>query len=232
MTKDVGGLVKAAIDQYGIEQMISAADDTDTTATYTDAFGSHTQTVLGAADAVANLVLAKRPGDQWILQCKEILQRFLVGSNNIFKKTKRGVANVCICGNNVASVIRQLGGSAALGYEMSDFKPSFNWAKTTPTGPVVLGTLPMVNNMTVVQNPYMDDDKYVLCYKGDSFLKASFIYLPYIPLFATPTLVLANLEAQKGFLSSAAYKKVNSGLFTKGTISGLGTRQQDDGTVV
>ena len=45
-------------------------------------------------------------------------------------------------------------------------------------------------------------------------------YAPYIPLFATPTLVTADLYAQKGFLSSAGFKVINPALFTLGTISG------------
>jgi len=43
-----------------------------------------------------------------------------------------------------------------------------------------------------------------------------------IPLFTTPTLITAtDLKAQKGFLSSAAYKVINPGAFCHGTISGL-----------
>lgn len=42
-----------------------------------------------------------------------------------------------------------------------------------------------------------------------------------IPLFATPTLVTADLKAQKGFLSSAGFKVINAGLFTYGDITNL-----------
>jgi very-short-patch-repair endonuclease len=44
-----------------------------------------------------------------------------------------------------------------------------------------------------------------------------------IPLFATPTLVTSDLFAQKGFLSSAGFKVINAGMYTYGTITGLGT---------
>jgi len=48
-------------------------------------------------------------------------------------------------------------------------------------------------------------------------------YCPYIPLMSTPTLVTSDLFAQKGFLSSAGFKVINPGMYTYGTISGLGT---------
>lgn len=202
MIKYVGGMAKFAIDQRGLDLMIGAADD-----------------VL-AADAVTNWSAAIKSGQAWALHCREFTDRLIQGSNNIFKKTLRGVGNVAICGNNVARVLRQL--LPGFGLEGA-FKPSFNWEKELPTGPIVIGNVTSVNNMIVVQNPFMDENSYVEAYKGDNFLYSSFIYAPYIPLFATPTLITSDLYAQKGFLSSAGFKVVNPGLFTKGTITGIGT---------
>ena len=202
MIKYVGGMAKFAIDQRGLDLMIGAASD------------------ALAADAVTNWSAAIHSGQAWALHCREFTDRLIQGSNNIFKKTLRGVGNVCICGNNVARVLRQL--LPGFGLEGA-FKPSFNWEKELPTGPIVIGNVTSVNNMIVVQNPFMDENSYVEAYKGDNFLYSSFIYAPYIPLFATPTLITSDLVAQKGFLSSAGFKVVNPGLFTKGTITGIGT---------
>lgn len=147
MIKYVGGSAKFAIDQKGLEMMIAAADN------------------ALAADAVTDWVASIRSGQAWALHCRELTDRFIQGSNNIFKKTQRGVANVCICGNNVARVIRQL--LPGFGLEGA-FKPSFNWEKQVPTGPINIGNITSVNNMIVVQNPYMDENKYVMAYKGKS----------------------------------------------------------------
>jgi hypothetical protein len=202
MIKYVGNMAKFAIDQRGLDMI-------------TDAAGN-----VGAATAPTNWSGAIHSGQAWALHCREFTDRLIEGSNNIFKKTLRGVGNVCVCGNNVARVLRQL--LPGFGLEGA-FKPSFNWEKELPTGPIVIGNVTSVNNMIVVQNPFMDDNTYVELYKGDNFLYSSFIYAPYIPLFATPTLITSDLYAQKGFLSSAGFKVVNYGLFTKGTISGVGT---------
>jgi hypothetical protein len=128
-------------------------------------------------------------------------------ANNIFEKTKRGVATFIHCGNDVARVIRQLNG----------FKPR-GTATQNPTGPMVIGD---INGRVVVQNPFKRRAYYTMGYKGPSYLYAGFIYAPYIPLFTTPTLITSDLMAQKGFLSSAGFKVVNAGLFCEGTITSL-----------
>jgi hypothetical protein len=206
MVKYLGGSAKFAIDQKGLEMMVAAG------------VGAN------AATAVTNWVASIRSGQAWALHCREFVDRLIQGSNNIFTKTKRGVANVCICGNNVARVIRQL--TPGFGLEGA-FKPTFNWEKQMPTGPIVIGNVTSVNNMVVVQDPYMAENEYTLTYKGDSFLNSAFVYAPYIPLFATPTLITSDLYAQKGFLSSAGFKVTQPGMYCKGTITGIGEQQAE-----
>jgi hypothetical protein len=84
-----------------------------------------------------------------------------------------------------------------------------------------IGTL---NGRTVIQNPFKSTNEYVMGFRGDHFLYAGFVYCPYIPLFATPTLITSDLMAQKGYLSAAGFKRINDGLFTKGTTSNLGVQ--------
>ena len=135
--------------------------------------------------------------------------RFEEGSNNIFEKTKRGVATFIHAGNNVARVIRQLPDFSAIG----------GLGSTPPTGPMKIGTL---SGRVVVQNPFKAKNYYTLGFRGDHYLYAGFIYSPYIPLFTTPTLITSDLMAQKGFLSAAGFKVINAGLFCRGQITNLG----------
>lgn len=198
LTKYLGTSVKFAIDQKGLEYIIDAGS------------------ASGAATAVTSWNAAIHSGQAWLWHKYEFIDRLIEGSNNIYTKTKRGVANFMVCGNNVARVVQQLvmdGG----------FKASAQFGKQDPTGPMNIGNVTSVNNMVVIQNPDMGSDSYVLGYKGDNYLRASFIYAPYIPLFATPTLITSDLIAQKGFLSSAGFKVINEGLFCSGAITGLGT---------
>lgn len=192
----LGGSVKFAIDQHGLEMIVAAGTSDD------------------AAPSTTVWDASIHSGQAWLLHKYEFLDRLIEGSNNIYKKTKRGVANFMVCGNDVARVVRQL---------VSDgqFKPS-PAINQTPTGPINIGNVTAVNNMSIIQNPDMDDDDYVLGYKGDNFLMSSFIYAPYIPLFASPTLITSDLIAQKGFLSSAGFKVVNAGMFSSGSITKIG----------
>lgn len=198
LTKYLGGSVKFAIDQKGLDMIVDAGSAT------------------GAATAVTSWNAAIHSGQAWLWHKYEFLDRLIEGSNNIYNKTKRGVANFMVCGNNVARVVRQLG-------QNGDFKPSAALGKQVPTGPLNIGNVPTVNNMVVIQNPDMDSDAYVLGYKGDNYLMSSFIYAPYIPLFATPTLITSDMIAQKGFLSAAGFKVINNGLFCAGAITNLGS---------
>ncbi|NIR25499.1 MAG: hypothetical protein GWN77_00635, partial [Gammaproteobacteria bacterium] len=121
--------------------------------------------------------------------------------------------------NNVAALIKQMPGDK--------FKPAAGINKNAPTGPYKLGEL---DGRPVIHDPLLLDrrvggstvsgaNRYILGWKGNNFLTSGFIYAPYIPLFATPTLITSDLFAQKGFLSAAAFKVTNAGMFTYGTIA-------------
>ena len=189
LVKYLGSEVKFTIDQVGLDMIDDAASSAE------------------AAAAITTWDARPGLGEPWLWKKSEITDRFEQGSNNIFEKTKRGVATFIHCGNNVARVIRQL----------DKFKPRGS-ASNIPTGPMVIGDL---DGRTVVQNPFKRQNYYTMGFRGPSYLYAGFIYAPYIPLFTTPTLITSDLMAQKGFLSSAGFKVINAGLFCEGLISNL-----------
>jgi hypothetical protein len=192
VVKYLGHEIKFTIDQVGLDLIDEAASG------------------AGAADAPTTWDATLRNGEPWIWRKHELKDRFEEGNNNIFEATKRAVANFIICGNNVARVIKQL---------QPDFVPAAGLNKTPPTGPVKIGEL---NGRAVIQNPFMATNYYNMGYKGDNYLMAGFIYAPYIPLFATPTLITSDLISQKGFLSSAGFKVINAGMFCQGLIQNVG----------
>ena len=151
----------------------------------------------------------------------EFLDRIEEGNNNIITKTLRGMASFIVAGNNVARVIKQL----------PQFQGVANLNKTPPTGPYKIGTLdgrtiihdPLLLTRTIDGSTVTGANRYIMGWRGDNFLMAGMVYAPYIPLFATPTLVTSDLFAQKGFLSSAGFKVINAGMYTYGTITNLGS---------
>lgn len=192
LVKYLGGELKFTIDQRGLEDIDEAA------------------AAAGAANQVTGWDARPSQGEPWVWKKHEFLDRVEEGSNNIFDKTKRGIATFMICGNEVARVIKQLG--------KDHFTPAPKVQQ--PTGPIKIGVLN--NQITVIQNPFKAATTYTMGYRGQDYLNAGFIYCPYIPLFATPTLTTSDLMNQKGFLSSAAFKRINDGLFCRGTITNLG----------
>jgi len=191
LIKYLGGEIKFTIDQRGLDDIDAAAVSSE------------------AADAPTTWDARPSQGEAWAFKKYEFIDRIEQGSNNIFDKTKRGIATFMVCGNNVARVIKQLG--------KDYFTPAAKVMQ--PTGPIKIGVLN--NQVTVIQNPFKDTNAYTLGYRGQDYLNAGFIYCPYIPLFSTPTLTTSDLMSQKGFLSSAAFKTINAGLFCAGTITNL-----------
>jgi hypothetical protein len=126
---------------------------------------------------------------------------------NILSKTLRAMCNFLVVGNDAARLIRQL---------EPHFKPAAGLDSLVPTGPYELGTL---DGRLIVHDPLLDANAILFGFKGDNYLFSGFLFAPYIPLFSTPTLVTANLVAQKGFLASAGYKVVNPGMYTTGSIT-------------
>lgn len=191
LTTFLGGEIRFTIDQEGLRLIDEAAEGSE------------------AADKVTDWDARPSEGEAWFHKKSEFLDRIQEGSNNIFTKTKRGTASFMVCGNNVARVIKQLG--------KDHFTPA-PFVKQ-PTGPIKIGVLD--NQVTVIQNPFKSVNRYTLGFRGPDYLNAGFIYAPYIPLFSTPTITTNDLMSQKGFLSSAAFKVINAGLFTYGDITNL-----------
>lgn len=212
IVKYLGGEVRFTIDHYGIDLI----DDASMNGTIVD--GS----TLTPAAAVTAWDAQIGSGQEWLWKKHEFLDRIEEGNNNIIDKTLRGLASFIVCGSNVARVIKQLPAFSAVA--------SLN--KTPPTGPYKIGTM---DGRTIIHDPLLlnrtpdggseilGTNRYILGWRGDNFLMAGFVYAPYIPLFATPTLVTSDLFAQKGFLSAAGFKVINPGLFTYGSITNLGT---------
>jgi hypothetical protein len=191
LVKYLGGEIKFEIDHLGIDMMLQAA---------TGSLGA------GAAPTF-NATLGS--GQEWIWRRLMFIDNIEAGSNLILSKTLRGMANFIVCGNNVARLIRQLA---------PHFVPAPGLGSVVPTGPYELGTL---DGRLVIHDPFLATNRYLLGFKGDNYLFAGFIYAPYIPLMTTPTLLTADLKAQKGFLSSAGFKLVNEGFYAYGDITNL-----------
>lgn len=127
------------------------------------------------------------------------------GSKIIFQATQRVQPNFIICGTNVAAVIevmRQFDGTGA----------------SDAVGPHFIGTLGGKYKVYVV--PLMQEDTFVMGYKGSNFLETGFIYAPYMPILTTDLLMPADFKGQQGYATSYGKKMVNSKMYLRGKILG------------
>lgn len=133
------------------------------------------------------------------------VDRLVVGNNQIFKATRRATANWLVMGVGVANVVETLPGFKAL-------------PENTSLGVRHIGNLN--GRWECYKDPFMTDTQYTLGYRGSNFLDTGYVYAPYIPLYATPTVTLDDFIARKGLATQYAVKAINGKFYANGTISG------------
>ena len=158
VVKYLGNEIKWTIDHYGIDLIVDAATNG------VKADPSAGTSARSPAAAITNWDANVGAGEPWIWKKWEIVDRFEEGSNNIFSATLRGEATFILCGNSVARVIKQLVGSFKRGGSLG--------AGKVATGPRNIGTL---DDRIVIQDPFMDDETYVMGHKGSNLLYAGLV---------------------------------------------------------
>lgn len=201
LVKYLGGEVKFTMDHLGIDLIATAAQTTVSS----PSLGTYGPTY--AATSPGTYSATPSTGETWVWKKYQFIDFVEKANVNIIQKTLRAVCNFLVVGSSTARLIRQL---------EPHFKPASGLDSLVPTGPYELGTL---DGRLVIHDPLLSATGIVFGFKGDNYLFSGFLFAPYIPLFSTPTLVTADLKAQKGFLASAGYKVVNAGMYTYGTIS-------------
>lgn len=140
------------------------------------------------------------------------IDTLIEASNLIFSATKRGQANFIIASVGAANIIES--------------QPTFvplPGAMQTPgtTGIIKIGTLN--NRWTVYKDPFLgvgaaNPDVFLVGYKGSSFLEAGYVYAPYIPLYATPVVVLDDFIGRRGMATQYGKRVVNGRYYATGAI--------------
>jgi len=195
LVKYLGGEVKFTMDHLGIDLMLQAAQNV------------LPGQISAAATTPGEYTVTPITGETWVWKKYQFIDFVEKANVAIINQTLRAICNFLVVGSQAARLIRQL---------EPHFKPAAGLDSLVPTGPYELGTL---DGRLVIHDPLLDASTILFGFKGDNYLFAGLLFAPYIPLFATPTLVTADLKAQKGFLSSAGYKVVNPGMFTYGTVN-------------
>ena len=146
-------------------------------------------------------------GVSWTEHVLSLRSTFVGNSQAIFKATKRGQGNFLVVGTDVASIIEVL----------PFFEADPAMLTTQPTAGVMkIGVLD--KRWTVYKSPYMPSTKWLMGWKGTNFLDAGYVYSPYVPIQATPTVVLDDFIGRRGLYTRFGRKFINGRFYATGEI--------------
>ena len=121
-------------------------------------------------------------------------------SNAIHQKTLRGGANFMVVSPETATIIESIPG-----YASDSDADAAN--KSFAMGVQKVGALN--NRYTVYKNPYMQENKILVGFRGSNFLETGAVYAPYVPLIMTPLVYdPKNFTTRKGVMTRYEKKMV------------------------
>lgn len=123
-------------------------------------------------------------------------------SNYILSQSGRAIGNRVVGGDNFTTVVETIG------------KPRFE-AKVydASRGVHEIGTLD--NRWICFRALFMDSNEYIVLYKSDDFLRAGYVWAPWITAFTTPTAILDDFQGRKGIGSLFGQKIVNPNMYIR-----------------
>lgn len=125
-------------------------------------------------------------------------------SNHIFRISKRKAGNVLLVGINAQTIVQTLPQFKGDTYGM------------TLDGAKVIGKL---GEMKVIAVPELGENDWAVIYRSETDnLDAGIVFAPYIPVVATPTVMLDDLLARKAYTTSYGKLVVNPNYFVRGEI--------------
>lgn len=141
---------------------------------------------------------------------QEIVKVLTAGSNLITAATGRGTGNVIVAGLNVCNVLE------SCGPEFMKFE--VDYAKGAPNGPHRMGVFG--GRWIVIKNPAYNSNRFVLAYKGQDWLDAGAVWMPYQPLLIVgPHYLADDLGGRLGCISQSALVETNGSFFVGGVLS-------------
>jgi len=142
------------------------------------------------------------------------VNKLLQASNQIFIATQRAVGTWINAGVNVASLVESL--------------PGFVGQPKPPNTRGIYKTGRLNNQWDIWKDPTypgaarnsIDNNGYLMGYKGQSMWEIGYIFAPYILAFTTPTVMLDDFIARKGIASRYGKKVIDGRFFCTSTVSG------------
>jgi len=147
----------------------------------------------------------------WIWRKEKFQYVLTQAANKIFQATKRATGNYIIAATDVCSLIENMNNFVRDG--------SVPAGKQPPAGPHKIGTLG--GSFVIYKDPFYASGRFMVGFKGDSFLNCGYVYAPYLPIFVTPTIILDDFVYRRGIATAYGKKVINNKMFVGGTVTHL-----------
>lgn len=149
---------------------------------------------------------------EWYLT---LLETVLDVSNQIHRKTLRAGANFIVTSPDVCTILESI----------VQWRPVMDYGDVTQTkysmGIEKAGTLS--GRFTVYKAPFFYRNVMLVGYKGEEWLSTGYVYAPYIPLIATPTIYEPdNFTPRKAVMTRYAKQVIRGDYYGLVVIKGLG----------
>ena len=146
-------------------------------------------------------------GVPYVLHKETLKDLFVSASTIINRRSRRAVGNWIVAGDNVADIVETL----------SNFVPDTSAGLTR--GVYKVGTL--AGRWDIYRDQGMSavtPNRFLMGYKGPTFLEAGYVYAPYVPLYTTPTIILDDFFSRKGLGTRYGKRVVNNTFYLKSDI--------------
>lgn len=163
--------------------------------------------VIAQANAVTTWDYTPPTGVDYYRHQLSILNILAGVSNDIFYDTRgKAWGNFIVVGTNFATVLESL--------------PQFASAeRPAAEGVVFTGTL---GAFRIYKDPWLTKSTGIMGFKGDNWLKAGYVYTPYVPLWRGPIVTLTDNNRRVGLMSRYGKVNINSFMYRVINITNYG----------
>lgn len=165
------------------------------------------QKIFKAAGAGNTVFDAAAPtGVPFKLHRETFFDSLVKNSNLIFDATQRGEGTWIVVGTKVANILEAMDRFSKI---------------PAPAGIAGVRKTGTLGDWTIYKDPTLDDDRWVMGYKGQSFLDTGYVYAPYLGIYTTDTITLDDMLARKGMAVRTGHKVVNRFMYATGTVTSV-----------